>query len=65
MVRLSININDECAQELQSRKAKKGISVTEAIRQAIAISKLVYDTIEAGGKIIILRDGRESEVVLL
>jgi hypothetical protein len=36
-VRLSVNINDECAQALREVKAKRGFSTTEAIRRAIGL----------------------------
>ncbi|MCX4757851.1 ribbon-helix-helix protein, CopG family [Kitasatospora purpeofusca] len=39
--RLSVNINDDTADALQRLKSEKGISITEAVRRAVALLDLV------------------------
>lgn len=44
-VRLSVNINDDTARQLQQTAARKGISYTEAVRRAIALWSFIEDEI--------------------
>jgi hypothetical protein len=51
LVRLNVNLNAETAAALREMATEKGISFTEAVRRAIAISKFIDDEINEGRKI--------------
>lgn len=63
-VRLSVNINQETADALKDIAARRGESITETIRRATAILKLVEDEVAAGTKVV-LDDGHVSREVVL
>jgi predicted transcriptional regulator len=53
VVRLSVNLSPEVAQVLREMADKRGITVTEALRQAISTEKFISESIEKGEKILI------------
>ena len=65
MLRLSININAATATALRELAARRNVSVTEVVRRAVAISKLVEDEAAAGHVIQILDGKTVRELVLL
>lgn len=69
VVRLSINLAPDVADVLKDLAKAKRVSVTEAVRRAIAVWKFLEDEKEKGNKIAIVEnvDGtdRVREVVLL
>ncbi|MDM7855488.1 CopG family transcriptional regulator [Cellulomonas alba] len=69
VVRLSVNLAPTVAAALKSTAAKKGLSITEAIRHAIAVWKLVVDEQAAGRKVMIVEGQGDSatfrEIVLI
>jgi len=69
VVRLSVNLAPSVADALKTTAARKGLSITEAIRHAIAVWKLVTDEQENGRKIMIMEgegDGaRFREIILV
>lgn len=52
VVKLTVNLGEEVYEVLKDIAKKRGITVTEAIRQAISTEKLVQDTLDGGGKIL-------------
>ncbi|MEU3341957.1 ribbon-helix-helix protein, CopG family [Streptomyces sp. NPDC006668] len=63
--RLSININDETADALKRLKSAKGISITEAVRRAVALYDLVDRETGKTGKLQIVDDGGHTREILL
>lgn len=65
--RLNINLNDETAEALKELAAKHHISVTEAVRRAVAILKFVEDETDEGHKLQITdpRHNTVRELVLM
>lgn len=53
MERLSVNINDECADVLRAVMADRGISATEAIRRALGLLDLAERVRREGGRLIV------------
>lgn len=51
LVRLNVNLNQETAAALKELAESQNISLTEAVRRAIAISKFVEDEQSRGRKI--------------
>ena len=49
--RLSVNINRETADALKQMAKERGISVTEVVRRAVAITKFVEDETRRGHRI--------------
>ncbi|MCT2279890.1 ribbon-helix-helix protein, CopG family [Micromonospora chalcea] len=52
-VRLSINLSAEAAEAIRAITARRGITITEAIRRAISTHKYVDDAAERGAKILV------------
>jgi len=48
LVRLSVNLNPETAELLRELAASRGLSYTEIIRRAIAVTKYFEDEINSG-----------------
>jgi predicted transcriptional regulator len=65
--RLNVNLNEETATALKEIARKRDVSVTEAIRRAIAILKFIEDETAAGHRIQIAdaRSGKVREIVLM
>ncbi|WP_433917369.1 ribbon-helix-helix protein, CopG family [Streptomyces canus] len=64
--RLSVNINDDTADALKRLKSAKGISITEAVRRAVALYDLVDRETGSTGKLqIVDADGNVREILLL
>jgi hypothetical protein len=63
-VRMSINLSREAANALKAMTAKRGITLTEAIRRAISTHKYVDDAASRGARILVEeRDGSVRELV--
>lgn len=58
--RLSVNINRETAEALKQMAKDRGISVTEAVRRAVAIAKFVEDETGRGHRIQVVGDNGDS-----
>lgn len=63
--RLTINLVAELHNELTLRAARRGVSLTDLIRRAVALDKFVDENLAGGGRLLIERDGEVREVVLV
>jgi len=62
VVRLSVNLAPTVADALKTTAGRKGLSITEAIRHAIAIWKLVTDEQAKGNRLMIVSgDGDRAQ----
>jgi hypothetical protein len=66
-VKISANLSSAVVDALKEIAAKRGISMTEALRQAISHEKYFQDAIDQDQKILLEepKSGRLREVVLL
>jgi hypothetical protein len=65
-VRLAVNVSDDTARTFRSLIERKGLSITEGIRRAIAVWRFVEDETERGNKLIVQEpNGTQREVLLL
>lgn len=65
-VRLSVNLSVESAETFKALIKRKGLTITEGIRRAIAVWKFVEDEIHNGNQMAVIeRDGSIRKVVLL
>jgi hypothetical protein len=65
-VRLSVNLSVESAETFRALLKRKGLTITEGIRRAIAVWKFVEDEAYEGNQIAVIeRDGTIRKVVLL
>ena len=66
VVRLSINLTPQVADELKGYAARKGISVTEAVRRAIGVLSFVDEAQDRGASVNVAeKDGSLKEVLFL
>jgi hypothetical protein len=65
LVRLSVNLSPEVADDLKSYASHKGISVTEAVRRAITVLTFVEDAQARGASLHIEEKGTLKEVLFL
>jgi hypothetical protein len=63
VVRLSVNLAPDVADVLKFWKGRKGISITEAVRRAIAVWNFVENERDKGNRIAILEPGRDGDRV--
>jgi hypothetical protein len=65
-VRLSVNLSAESAETFKTLIKRKGLTITEGIRRAIAVWKFVEDETQRGNQIAVIeRDDSVRKVVLL
>lgn len=65
-VRLAVNVSAETARIFRSLIERKGVSITEGIRRAIAVWRFVEDETDRGNKLIVQEpDGNQREILLL
>ena len=65
VVKLNININDETEAALKELAARRGITVTETVRRAVAVYKFIEDEMDAGGKLQVIHEGGTSTSVAI
>lgn len=65
LVRLSVNLSPDVADDLKEYAEKKGISVTEAVRRSIAVLKFVDEAQDRGASLNIEENGNLKEVLFL
>lgn len=64
-VRLSVNIHNDVSDVLKEYAARKGVSVTEAVRRAIEVLHNVDKAYQDGASVNLEKDGRLKEVVFV
>jgi ParG len=65
-VRLSVNLNPETADVFKALTTRKGLSITDGIRRAIAVWKFLEDERARGNEIAVIeQDGTVRKVVFL
>lgn len=70
VVRLSVNLAADVADVLRALARRRGLSLTETIRRAIAVLKFVEEEVERGNKLAVVEtdaDGRQRvrEIMLV
>jgi hypothetical protein len=65
LVRLSVNLGPEVADSLKGYANRKGVSVTEAVRRAIAVLGFIDDAQTRGASLQVEEDGVRKEIVFL
>ena len=65
LVRLAVNLGPEAADVLKEYASRKGISVTEAVRRAIAVLAFVDEAQRRGASINVEEDGVLKEVMFM
>jgi hypothetical protein len=64
--RLSVNLSPDTAAALRELADRRKISITDAVRRAIAVWKFMEDEIAAGNRVVVTEpDGKKREIVLL
>ena len=63
MKKVTVNLSDETIEDLREVASKRGITLTEAIRKAIATEKFVQDERDEGAKILIEKPGERVREV--
>lgn len=64
-IRLAVNLSPETARVFRSLIQRKGLSITEGVRRAIAVWRFVEDETARGNKIIVQEPGGTQREVLL
>lgn len=64
-VRLAVNLGPEAADVLKEYATRKGVSVTEAVRRAIAVLAFVDEAQRRGASINVEENGSLKEVMFL
>jgi len=62
--RVNVNFSPETYDTLASIAQKKGISMSEVLRQSISLTKFAEDVVEKGGRLLVDRNGSVSEVLI-
>lgn len=65
VVRLSVNLTPEVADELKDYASRKGVSVTEAVRRAITVLTFVDNAQSRGASVHLEEGGSLKEVLFL
>ncbi len=61
--RVNVNFSESAYRTLEDLADRKGKSMSEVLRDAIALEKWFQDTNEGGGKVVVEQDGRAREVI--
>lgn len=65
LVRLSINLSIETAETLKALVDRKGVTITEGIRRAIAVWRFVEDETSRGNQIAVIEKDETVRKVLI
>lgn len=65
LVRLSVNLSPEVADELKQYASRKGVSITEAVRRAITVLTFVENAQSRGASLHLEEGGALKEVLFL
>lgn len=61
--RVNVNFSENAFQALDELSKRKGKSMSDILRDAIALEKWFDDTYREGGKFLVERDGEVREVI--
>jgi predicted transcriptional regulator len=64
-VKISANLSPDVFNALKEIAAKRGVTMTEALRQSISTEKFLQDTIAKNGKILIEDSDKTQRQVIL
>lgn len=56
-VKISANLSEEVVEALKQTARKKGVSVQEALRQAISVQKYFQDAVDQGQQVLLEEPG--------
>jgi hypothetical protein len=62
--RLNVTFSESAYRTLEDLARRKGTSMAEVLRDAVALEKWVQDAKEEGGRVLIERDGNARELVV-
>lgn len=64
--RVTVNLSEEAVKSLEALANKRGITMTEALRKAIATEKFLADEVAEGSKVLIKsKDGKDTRQLLI
>jgi Ribbon-helix-helix protein, copG family len=63
--RVSVNFSQNAYHVLEDLAKREGVTVSEALRKAIALNKWFVETQDAGGKILVEENGKLQRIVKL
>lgn len=64
-VKTTVNLPDDAIKAIREIAQRRGTTMTEVIRQAIATEKFLFDTMQEGGKVLVEdRDKTLKQIVL-
>jgi metal-responsive CopG/Arc/MetJ family transcriptional regulator len=61
--RVNVNFSENAYKTLEDLAERKGKSMSEVLRDAIALEKWFQDTTETGGKVVVEQGGQAREVI--
>lgn len=61
--RVNVNFSENAYKTLEDLAQRKGKSMSDVLRDSIALEKWFADTHEEGGKVVVEKDGRAREVI--
>ena len=64
-VKISANLPKDAFDALKQLSEKKGVSMTEILRRAIGTEKLLNDTVDSNGKVLIEEANKRVRQVLI
>lgn len=59
LVKISANLAEEVVEEMKALAEKRGITLTELLRQALATEKFLTEEMEQGSHLILEREGEQ------
>jgi Ribbon-helix-helix protein, copG family len=61
--RVNVNFSESAYKTLEDLADRKGKTLSEVLRDAIALEKWFQDTNDEGGKVLVEQEGRAREVI--
>jgi metal-responsive CopG/Arc/MetJ family transcriptional regulator len=61
--RVSVNFSQNAYNVLEDLARREGVTVSEALRKAIALNKWFVETQDSGGKILVEENGKLQRIV--
>jgi hypothetical protein len=60
--KLSVNLHGETLAELQRLAARRGVTLSDIVRESVATYKLIADELALGSEVVLERDGTRTRV---